>query len=75
MTERDIKRNLNKRVRYTNRRLHIENAEYILSGAMIRLGDSGFYYQAELTDVRGEKSVVICKLEEIESFSPRGENI
>lgn len=68
MTERDIKRNLNKRVRFTNRRLHIENAEYILSGAVIRLGDSGFYYQAELTDVKSENSLIYCALEEVEAL-------
>lgn len=68
MSERDVKQNLNKRVRYTNRRLHIENAEYILSGAIIRLDDSGFYYEAELTDVKNKKSLIYCRLEEIKAI-------
>ena len=52
MTERDIKRALGKRVRLTDPKLHIAGAEYILSGAVIRRGERGFYYQAELTDVK-----------------------
>lgn len=67
MTEKDIKRNLNKRVRFTNKKLHIENTEYILTGATIRLGDEGFYYSAELTDIKPHgNSLLICRLEEID---------
>jgi hypothetical protein len=40
--------------------------KYILTGATIRLGEEGFYYQAELTDITLNRSIVICRLEEIE---------
>ena len=65
MTEREIKRNLNKLVRFTNKRLFIENADYILAGATIRRNESGFFYQAILQDVNNGNSVLVCKLEEI----------
>lgn len=65
MNEREIKRNLNKRVKFTNRRLFVENADYILVGATIRRNDEGFFYQAILQDVNNGNSVVVCKLEEI----------
>lgn len=35
MTEFEIKRNLGKRIRLTNAKLHIEGSEYILTGAVI----------------------------------------
>ena len=66
MTERDIKKALGRRVRFTNPKLYIEGAEYILSGAVIRRGDNGFYYQAELTDLKCKNSVLYCRLDEIE---------
>ena len=71
MTEREIKRNLNKPVRFTNRKLYLEDVTYILTGAVIRLGADGFYYQAELTDPTTKSSVIICRLEEIESDTQR----
>ena len=71
MTEREIKRSLNKPVRFTNKKLYIEGATYILTGAVIRLGADGFYYQAELTDPTTKNSVIICRLEEIESDEQR----
>lgn len=71
MTEREIKRSLNKPVRFTNRKLYIEGVTYILTGAVIRLGVDGFYYQAELTDPTTKNSVIYCRLEEIESDTQR----
>ena len=67
MTEREIKRSLNKPVRFTNKKLYIEGATYILTGAVIRLGVDGFFYRAELTDPTTKNSVIYCRLEEIES--------
>ena len=67
MKENEIKRALNKPVRFTNKKLYIEGVTYILTGAVIRLGADGFYYQAELTDPTTEHSVIYCRLEEIES--------
>lgn len=65
MTEREIKRNLNRPVRFTNPKLYAENKEYLLTGATIRLGEHGYFYQAELTDMSTKNSVIICRLEEI----------
>lgn len=69
MTEREIKRNLNKRVRFTNKRLFVENADYILAGATIRRNESGFFYQAILQDLNNGNSVLVCKLEDIEEVN------
>lgn len=44
MRPEQIKANLNRPVRFTNPRRYIENAEYILTGAVFRLGSQGFYY-------------------------------
>ena len=66
MRPEQIKSNLNRPVRFTNPRLYIEGAEYILTGAIFRLGEQGFYYQAELTDPTTKNSVMIVGLEEIE---------
>ena len=66
MKPEEIKANLNRPVRFTNPRLYIENAEYILTGAVFRLGKQGFYYQAELTDPTTKNSVMIVGLDEIE---------
>ena len=65
MTPADIKRNLNKPVIFHESRYGNEH-KYILNGATIRCGEEGFYYQAELTDVTFNRSIVICRLEDIE---------
>lgn len=67
MTPADIKRNLNKPVIFHESRYENEH-KYILTGATIRLGEEEFYYQAELTDVTLNRSIVICRLEEIEEI-------
>lgn len=66
MKPEEIRQNLNKPVRFTDPKLYIENAEYILTGAIFRLGEQGFYYQAELTDLTTKNSVMIVGLDEIE---------
>ncbi len=66
MRGNEIKRSLNRPVRFTNPKLYIEGARYILTGAVIRLGAEGFFYQAELTDTTTKNSVIYCRLEEIE---------
>ena len=65
MKATDIKRNLNKSVIFKEARYGNEH-KYILTGATIRLGEEGFFYQAELTDVTFNRSIVICRLDEIE---------
>ena len=66
MKPEEIRQNLNKPIRFTDPKLYIENAEYILTGAIFRLGEQGFYYQAELTDRKCKNSVLIVGLDEIE---------
>ena len=57
MTPADVKRNLNKPVIFKDPRTGIEN-KYILAGAIIRLGDEGFYYVAELMDINVNHSLI-----------------
>ncbi|WP_124098343.1 hypothetical protein [Ruminococcus sp. Marseille-P6503] len=73
MIEREIKRNLNKRVILTNERLYIEGADFILAGAVIRRNGEGFFYQAILQDLNNSNSVLVCKLEDIkeENYEPK----
>jgi hypothetical protein len=57
----EVKKNLNKMVRYG------EKADiYKLIGCTLRKNDKGFYYEAELLDTKHGKSLLICKLEDIE---------
>lgn len=69
MQPSEIRAALNLPVRFTNPKLYIEDAEYILTGAIFRRDrrTGEFYYQAELTDPTTENSVIYCRLEEIES--------
>lgn len=69
MQPSEIRAALNLPVRFTNPKLYIEDAEYILTGAVFRRDrrTGEFYYQAELTDPTTNNSVIICRLEEIES--------
>lgn len=69
MQPSEIRTALNLPVRFTNLKLYVEGAEYILTGAVFRRDrrTGEFYYQAELTDPTTENSVIICRLEEIES--------
>lgn len=71
MRAEDIKRALNKRVVFKSPKVCPQGAEYILSGAIFRLGDNGYFYQAELTDLTTKNSVVICSLDEIEVIGGR----
>ncbi len=57
----EVKRNLNKIVSYK------DNAEiYRLTACILRKNENGFFYQAELLDTRHGRSLVICKLDEVE---------
>lgn len=68
MQPSEIRAALNLPVRFTNPKLYVEGAEYILTGAVFRRDrrTGEFYYQAELTDPTTENSVIICRLEEID---------
>ena len=67
MKAEEIKSNLNKRVRFKNEKLNIDT-EYILSGAIFRRNNKGFFYQAELQDVKSNNSIIICNLDQIEAI-------
>lgn len=71
MTPEEIKKNLNQRVRLRSERLGIDT-EYLLTGAIFRKGKQGFFYQAELQDLKQQRSILICKLEEIEAIKEGG---
>lgn len=66
MTTEQIRQNLNRPVRFTDPKLCVEGAEYILTGAIFRLGENGFYYQAELMDKTTKHSLIYCSLDRIE---------
>lgn len=61
MTLQEVKMNMNRTVLF-------RGSEYRLVGCMFRQNDKtgDFYYQAELLDLQNGRSVVICKLEEVE---------
>lgn len=71
MDASEIKANLNKKVRYKNASSGLD-ADYILSGAIFRKGQRGYYYQAELQDIKSQRSIVICNLEDITSKEEKG---
>ena len=59
----EVKRNLNKMVRYKDR------ADiYRLTACILRKGENGLFYQAELLDTKHGRSIVICKLDEVEGI-------
>lgn len=66
-----LKQNLNNLVKLTNRKLFIENSKFILSGCTIRKNENGFYYQAELQDLNNSRSILICRLEDIEKLEEK----
>lgn len=54
-----VKKNLGRKVVYNG-------TEYLLSGCIIRPDEqNGFYYQAELQDLKANSSVIICALSEV----------
>lgn len=53
-----VKYKLNHIVRLTDERYDL-NAEYILTGCIIRQNEQGFYYQAELKDVKANSVLVV----------------
>lgn len=67
MKAEEIRANLNKRVRFKSEKLNIDT-EYILSGAIFRRNNKGFFYQAELQDVKSNNSIIICNLDQIEAI-------
>ena len=56
----DVKKNLNKIVRYKD-----STGIYRLTGCILRKKGTRYYHQAELTDEKHGKSLIICKLDEV----------
>ena len=52
----EIKRNLNKIVHYKDSRNNIDS-DYLFTGCILRRGKNGFYYQAELQDMKSERTL------------------
>ncbi len=60
----EIKRNFGKLVRYIP-----NDAGYLLTACIMRQTPTGeYFYQAELQDLKAQGSLVICRLEDIESI-------
>ena len=59
----EVKRNLNKKVNYGG-----NTDTYILTGCILRRNETGFYYQVELSDTKHGKSLLICRLEDVEEI-------
>ena len=55
----EVKRNLNKNVVYK------KETHYKLTACIIRRGKKGFFYQAELQDLKAKSSIIYSKLEDI----------
>lgn len=68
MKPEGIRTALGQIVRFTNRKLYLENVDYVFTGAIFRkdIKTGNFYYQAELTDIKNAHSVIICELEDFE---------
>lgn len=66
MTLEQVKRNMNRQVQY----LPLNN-RYLLTACVLRINAKGdFFYQAELQDLSSTRSVLICKLEDIQEVIP-----
>lgn len=65
----EAKANLNKRVHFTARDV---DADYIFTGCTIRKNENGFYYQAELQDLNNNRSILICRLEDVKLIESEG---
>lgn len=62
MNIKDVKNNLNRNVIYKGAK-----GVYKFTGCTLRKGEKGFYYQAELLDIKSGNSVLICELSNIEA--------
>lgn len=63
MEIKEAKAHLNERVHYKARGV---DADYIFTACTIRKNGKGYFYQAELQDLNNHKSILICKLEDVE---------
>lgn len=63
----EVKRQLNKPVRYETAG---GDREYLLTGCILRKNDKGYFYQAELQDIANQKSILICRLDDVKAGDP-----
>lgn len=66
MKSKEAVKCLNEKVLLNNPKLYIENSEYILRAIILRKDENGYFYQAEIQDTVQPKSVMICRLEDLE---------
>lgn len=64
MNATEIKKHLNKPVIFRNKKAGIDSV-YMFTGAIFRKGSDGYFYQAELQEMNGRRTIVICSLEDI----------
>lgn len=60
MDIKEVKSNLNKMVAYKGIK-----GIYKLTACILRKGENGFFYQAELQDTKHSNSIIYCKLKDI----------
>ena len=60
-----VKFNLNEQVEYTSESRGLIKTRYILTGCILRKNANGYYYDAELQDIRQPGSLVIAKLKDV----------
>lgn len=64
----EVKKNMNRIVKFSSPKQHIKNGSYILTACILKQSDNGeYYYLAELTDVNQKKNVVITSLDDVMS--------
>lgn len=62
----EVKKNMNRLVKFNSPKQHIKNGSYILTACILRQKNNGdYYYLAELTDALQKNSVIIASLNEI----------
>ena len=55
------------RVKYNlGRQVSFDGVTYLFAGCIMRQGEQGFYFQAELKDSAAESAIVIADLKEVE---------
>lgn len=59
-----------KRVKYNlGRQVSFDDRVYTMTACIMRQGEQGFYFQAELKDSAAESAIVIADLKEVEESS------
>lgn len=58
-----------KRVKYNlGRQVSFDGVTYLFAGCIMRQGEHGFYFQAELKDNNAKSSLVIADLKKVEEI-------